>query len=99
MKNIKGGQEEAPKPVNMLDSLADYVAYYAWLKPAAEAVVFGSRRITYLQLKKDIENCARALLANGIKKGDRVAMLSTPPTGVLDRVSGGDTNWCYLVGP
>jgi len=62
----------------VLDSLADYVSFYAGLKPSAVAVVFGSRRISYLQLKKDIDDCARALLASGVKKGDRVAILCTP---------------------
>ncbi len=45
----------------VLDSLTDYVNHYAQLRPTAEAVVFESRRVAYLQLKKDVDNCARAL--------------------------------------
>ncbi|MBW2690941.1 MAG: acyl--CoA ligase, partial [Deltaproteobacteria bacterium] len=51
--------------------------YYSQHKPEADAVVFDSERITYRQLKKDIDRCARAMLASGLEKGDRVAMLCT----------------------
>lgn len=78
MKDITTGHGEAPGPTMVLDSLADYVSFYAGSRPSAEAIVFESGRISYLQLKKDIDSCARALLASGVKKGDRVAMLSTP---------------------
>ena len=64
-------------PNVILRTLADYVDYFARLNPGSEAVVFGQSRITYRRLKKDVEDCARALLAFGARKGDRVAMLCT----------------------
>src|SRR5262245_53573553 len=42
------------------------------------AVVFGEVRWTYGELNRRVEECARALIAAGIARGDRVAMLSTP---------------------
>lgn len=44
-------------------------------RPAAEAVVFRDRRFTYTELKGRADDLARALLALGIGKGDRVAVL------------------------
>jgi len=43
-----------------------------------EAVVDGDRRIPYVQLKLDVERVAKALLALGVKRGDRVATLAPP---------------------
>ena len=37
----------------------NYVNYFAGLRPTAEAVVFESERITYLQLNRDVEDCVR----------------------------------------
>lgn len=42
-------------------------------KPDLEAVVCGARRPTYSQLKRLVDRQAKALLANGIKPGNRVA--------------------------
>jgi len=38
----------------------------------------GERRIGYPELEQDVDRCARALLAAGIARGDRIAMLTTP---------------------
>ncbi|TAJ68864.1 MAG: long-chain fatty acid--CoA ligase [Phenylobacterium sp.] len=46
-------------------------------KPDAEAVVFQDERLTYGALVGEVEQVARALLAAGVKPGDRVAMLAT----------------------
>ena len=46
--------------------------------PAAEAAVLGCARWTYLELQQRINALARALLAAGVRKGDRVATLQTP---------------------
>jgi acyl-CoA synthetase (AMP-forming)/AMP-acid ligase II len=40
----------------------------------AEAVVDGTRRIGYVQLRDMVTDAARALLASGIERGDRVAV-------------------------
>jgi fatty-acyl-CoA synthase len=43
--------------------------------PAAEAVVFQGQRLTYAELRERTETLARALLAIGVERGDRVALL------------------------
>ncbi len=42
--------------------------------PDAEAVVFGATRLTYLELADRVRLAARALLASGVSKRDRVAV-------------------------
>ena len=66
------------KPSQSLPRISDYVSHFALKTPSHEAVIFNFERITYDELAKRVERCARALIAAGIKKGDRVAMLSTP---------------------
>jgi acyl-CoA synthetase (AMP-forming)/AMP-acid ligase II len=67
-----------PLSSNFLDRISDYVRAHAAERPEAEAMVLGERRITYQEFARDVDACAKALLAHGIKKGDRVATLSTP---------------------
>lgn len=57
--------------------ITDYVHQFAKETPEHEAVVFGDKRITYKELENRVEICGRALLAMGVSKGDRVAMLCT----------------------
>ncbi len=64
----------------VLPRISDYPFHHARLKPEAEALVGGDTRLTWRDLAKTIERCARALLAAGVARGDRVAMLSTPRT-------------------
>jgi acyl-CoA synthetase (AMP-forming)/AMP-acid ligase II len=78
MTTTRSDWADLSRPGVIPDSLAGYVDYYSKNEPKADAVVFGSERITYRQLKKDIDHCARAMLACGLDKGDRVAMLCTP---------------------
>ena len=61
-----------------LPLLSDYVTYYADLDPDREALVLGDMRWTYRDLAKQVDRLARALLANGIGTGDRVAIMGTP---------------------
>src|SRR5581483_2921692 len=42
--------------------------------PQGEAVVVGARRVTYTELVQLVDEAARALLASGIDRGDRVAV-------------------------
>jgi acyl-CoA synthetase (AMP-forming)/AMP-acid ligase II len=42
--------------------------------PGVEAVVDGDRRVTYAELRARVDAAARALLAVGIERGDRVAI-------------------------
>jgi fatty-acyl-CoA synthase len=45
-------------------------------RPDATAVVFGSRRLTYAQLNERACRLANALVAHGVRPGDRVASLT-----------------------
>jgi len=44
-------------------------------RPHADAVVFRDRRLTYAALRARVDEFARALLAVGVGRGDRVAVL------------------------
>jgi fatty-acyl-CoA synthase len=46
------------------------------LSPHKEAVVQGGRRLTYNQLNQRVNQLAHSLMAQGLEKGDRVAVLS-----------------------
>jgi acyl-CoA synthetase (AMP-forming)/AMP-acid ligase II len=59
--------------------VSDFLAWHAERAPDAEAAVLGEERLTFAQLHARVESLARALLAAGVTKGDRVATLS-PPT-------------------
>ena len=60
--------------------ISNYLKHYAQTTPNREAVVFGNQRLTYAELHTQVQQCAKALLAMYIKKGDRVAMLCTSRT-------------------
>ena len=65
-------------PPPELERISDYVLHYAKHAPHRLALAQDDRRVTYEQLAQSVRACARALLACGIEKGDRVAMLATP---------------------
>ncbi len=54
------------------------VKHWAEATPDAEAMVHAAQRTNYAQLNARINALARALLAAGVKKGDRIATLQTP---------------------
>jgi acyl-CoA synthetase (AMP-forming)/AMP-acid ligase II len=56
----------------------DLVAVHAGRTPNADALVFESQRIGYAELLRRIDALAAALLAAGVRRGDRVATLSAP---------------------
>lgn len=58
--------------------VSDYVSHYAERTPRTDAMVLGSQRITYGDFHERVEGLARALIGAGVKKGDRVATLTTP---------------------
>lgn len=58
-------------------SIAVYLRDYAQIQPGHDAVIFAGQRLSYAQLSEQVNSCAKALLANGIQKGDRVAVLCT----------------------
>jgi fatty-acyl-CoA synthase len=61
-------------------TLGDLVDEMAAVRPYAEAVVFRDGRLDYAGLKARVDVFARALLAVGIQRGDRVALLVTNRT-------------------
>lgn len=56
----------------------DLLQSHAQHIPDAEAAVEGDRRLTYGQLSGEVDSIARALIASGIKPGDRVATMVPP---------------------
>ena len=58
--------------------ISDYLYHHAGETPDKEAAGIGKDMISYAELLGRVEDCARALLALGIGKGDRVATLSPP---------------------
>jgi acyl-CoA synthetase (AMP-forming)/AMP-acid ligase II len=58
--------------------ISDYVSWFAEQTPDAEAMVLEGVRTSYAQLRDRVDALARALLAAGVRKGDRVATLATP---------------------
>ena len=66
-----------------IERLDELVSHWAKNTPAACACVSGDTRLSYADLKAEIDILARALLANGIRKGDRVATLTPPNVDFL----------------
>lgn len=58
--------------------ISDYPFLTAARFPDRLAAVFGERPLSYAQLAVEVARCARGLLAYGIRRGDRIAMLATP---------------------
>ncbi len=56
-------------------TLGDLLDEIAGARPHAEAVVFRDRRLTYAELRARADELARALVALGVGRGDRVAVL------------------------
>lgn len=58
--------------------VSDLIDQFALSRPTADALVLNDQRISYSELKQRVDATARALLAAGIRKGDRIAVM-TPP--------------------
>jgi long-chain acyl-CoA synthetase len=56
-------------------TLLDYVADAARERPDAPALLFKGATVTYGQLERSSDACAAALIALGVRRGDRVALL------------------------
>ena len=67
--------DEAPPT---LMRVSDFVAFHADRTPDAEAMVLDGDRTSYRALQSRVDAMARALIAAGVRKGDRVATLTTP---------------------
>lgn len=62
----------------LLPRISDYAAWQAEHRPEAEALVLSDKRVSFRELHESVEALARALVAAGVGKGDRVATLQTP---------------------
>jgi acyl-CoA synthetase (AMP-forming)/AMP-acid ligase II len=58
--------------------ISDYAAWYARETPDAVAAVLEGEVITYAELSARVDRLACALIAAGLRPGDRLAMLSPP---------------------
>jgi acyl-CoA synthetase (AMP-forming)/AMP-acid ligase II len=58
--------------------ISDYVQEYALQQPDQDALVTDNERVNYRVLNDQVVQCAKALMALGVIKGDRVAMLCAP---------------------
>ncbi len=59
-----------------IQSVADVTRIQARLRPDAEAIWFEGRVTTFGELDRAANQCAQALLARGLKPGDRVGVLA-----------------------
>ena len=70
--------DPAPRPAS--ETLGDLLDEIAAATPQAPAVVFRHERLDYADLKARADTFAKALLAVGARRGDRVALLVTNRT-------------------
>ncbi|MHB1330153.1 MAG: AMP-binding protein, partial [Gemmatimonadales bacterium] len=68
---------EADRPPR-LELISDYARHWATATPDADAVLFQGIRWTFPEFADRVDQCAKALLAAGVRRGDRVATLSPP---------------------
>lgn len=61
-----------------LPRISDYARHWAAEAPDREALVGAGERISYRDLSDHVDRIAAGLLASGVRRGDRVAMLSNP---------------------
>jgi acyl-CoA synthetase (AMP-forming)/AMP-acid ligase II len=62
----------------LLNRISDYAAWYAAATPDAAALVLDGKITSYRDLSAAVDALAKALLAAGVSKGDRVATLQSP---------------------
>ena len=70
--------EAVPRPRS--ETLGDLLDEMAAATPRSLAVIFRDERLDYAALKVLVDSFARALLATGVRRGDRVALLVTNRT-------------------
>lgn len=64
--------------ISEIRRVSDFLTWYAEHTPDAEAVVLDELRLSYAEVHARVQGVARALLAAGVRKGDRVATLAPP---------------------
>ncbi|MHB1419209.1 MAG: long-chain-fatty-acid--CoA ligase [Bacillota bacterium] len=57
--------------------IGDWMRFSAHQYPEKTAVIFGDNRLTYREFNSRINQLAQAMMAAGVTKGDRVAILAT----------------------
>jgi acyl-CoA synthetase (AMP-forming)/AMP-acid ligase II len=67
-----------PESAPQLARISDYVGWHAERRPDAVAMSLGGLDVSYAEFTRRVDALARALLAAGVEKGDRVATLETP---------------------
>ncbi|WP_240945887.1 class I adenylate-forming enzyme family protein [Pseudomaricurvus alkylphenolicus] len=63
--------------------ISDYPRHYAAATPNADALVEQKRSYNWLQFERAVDRCARALYTCGVRRGERVALLSVPQAEYL----------------
>lgn len=61
-----------------LDRVSDYLDHHASERPNADFLLHRDLRLSYLDTQKRVDAWARALVAAGVQRGDRVAVYGTP---------------------
>ncbi len=56
--------------------IGECVSFHAAARPGSEAAVHGARRLSYRDLEASVRRWAKAFMAHGVEKGDRIAMLA-----------------------
>ena len=80
-----------------LPRLGDYVRHWARRRPRREASVLDGERLTYEGLADRVAGMSKALLAAGVCRGDRVAMLTSPrPEFLVAMLAAGDIGAIWL---
>ncbi len=69
---------ETLSEIPQLNKISDYVFHHAETQPTSEAMVWQDIRFNYQQFADQVKTVSRALLAAGVGKGDRVALLGVP---------------------
>ena len=64
--------------IAVLDLISDHLDRQAGLRPDQEFIVQDDRRLTYAQTKAAVATAAKALIASGVERGDRVAFMGNP---------------------
>ncbi len=72
------GTEISNGLLDQLDRIDAYAEWYGINRPEACAAVQDGQRLTYGSLRMRVREFARALLASGVCKGDRIAVLAPP---------------------
>lgn len=65
-------------PTPTFTRITDYLPWLASVCPDRDALILGEDRRTFGAVQVAVDDLARALLAAGVRKGDRVATLQTP---------------------